>query len=173
MTLPERIDSWLLDQIFQPLANRLPPSLTAVHLGLSCQLGSLMLFGLSMLLPMLAFGASFGDMIDSVLIWGINFAFFLGMKRSAPLVRPGQANPLRPMLRAMRLISLAFLVYQAWRGIGVPSVFWMPMQLTTLSDLLFVVGMYLVACQPRPPFQRMSERCGQIIEGAWEGGRIG
>ncbi|AAW60368.1 hypothetical protein GOX01_00730 [Gluconobacter oxydans] len=176
MTLPERIahvDDWLLDRLFQPVADRLPGRLTALQLGLSCQLGALMLDGLSLVLPMLLFGASLANMIDSALIWCISLAFFLGMKRSAPLVRPGMLNPLRPLLRAMRLLSLAFLVYQLFRGMGAPGFIWLLTQMTTISQLLFTVGLYLVACQPRPPYQRMSTRSGPIIEGVWRaGGRI-
>lgn len=176
MTLSERIarvDDWLIDQLFQPLADRLPERLTALHLGLSCQLGALMLDGLSLVLPMLLFGATLGNMIDSTLIWCISLAFFLGMKRSAPLVRPGMLNPLRPLLRAMRLLSLAFLLYQFFRGMGAPGIVWLVTQLTTISQVLFTVGLYLVACQPRPPYRRMSTRGGPVIEGVWgAGGRL-
>lgn len=129
-----------------------------------------MLDGLSLVLPMLLFGASLANMIDSALIWCISLAFFLGMKRSAPLVRPGMLNPLRPLLRAMRLLSLAFLVYQLFRGMGAPGFIWLLTQMTTISQLLFTVGLYLVACQPRPPYQRMSTRSGPIIEGVWRAG---
>lgn len=177
MTLPERIaqvDDWLLDRLFQPLADRLPDRLTPLHLGLSCQLGALMLDGLSLVLPMLLFGASLGNMIDSALIWCVSLAFFLGMRRCAPMVRPGMLNPLRPLLRAMRLLSLAFLAYQLFRGLGAPDFVWLVTQLTTISQLLFTIGLYLVACQPRPPSQRVSSRSGPIIEGVWgtAGGRL-
>ncbi|GBR67129.1 hypothetical protein [Gluconobacter kanchanaburiensis] len=178
MTLSQtlvRMDDWLIDHLFQSVADRLPERLTALHLGLSCQLGALMLNGLSLLLPVLLFGATLGTMIDGILIWGVSLAFFLGMRRSAPMVRPGMLNPLRPMLRAMRLLSVGFLAYQFFRNMGAPAgAFWLIDQLNTISMILFSVGLYLVACQPHPPRQRMAGRRGTVIEGVWSaGGRIG
>lgn len=170
MTFPDRIvrfDDWLLDNLFQPIANRLPARMTALRLGLACQIGALTFDALSLLLPMVLFGFDIGDMITGILIWGINLAFYLGMKRSAPMVQPGFANPLRPMLRAMRLMALAFLVYEVFRGIGVPAVVSLIMQVTTLSQLFFTVGLYLAACQPRAPRTQVSTRRGPIIDGVW------
>lgn len=168
-----RMDGWLIDHVFQPVADRLPAALPAVELGLSFQLGSLMLSGVALLLPLVLFGVTLGGLIDSALIWLMNLAFFLGMKRSVPLIRPGFANPLRPMMLSMRMIALAFLFYQLFRGLEGAGGLWVLEQVETLSELTFVVGLYFVSCQPRPPVRRMERRGGTVIEGVWSsGGRL-
>lgn len=168
-----RCDDWLIDRVFQPIANRLPAGLSAVQLGLSFQLGSLMLNGAALLLPIVLFGVTLGGLVDTALIWFMNLAFFLGMKKTIPLIRPGMMNPLRPMMLSMRMIAIAFLIYQLFRGLDGVGIGWILSQLMTLSQLTFVMGLYFVSCQPQPPRQRMSSRSGPIIEGVWStGGRI-
>ncbi|GBR45317.1 hypothetical protein [Neokomagataea thailandica] len=171
MTLGERLtrwDGWLIDHVFQPAADRLPYEKAAIQLGMSFQLGSLMLTALALLLPIVLFGSSFSDVVDSGLIWLMNFAFFMGMKRSAPLVRSGTMNPLRPMLMAQRLIAIGFVVYQAWWCAGVYGPFFELAIIMLLSQVTFVLGLYFVACQPRPPRARFAQRGGPVIDGPWQ-----
>ncbi|GBR52881.1 hypothetical protein AA106555_1073 [Neokomagataea thailandica NBRC 106555] len=170
MTFAERLtrwDGWLIDQLFQPLADRLPFERAAIQLGMSFQLGSLMLTAMALLMPIVLLGASFGDTVDSCLILLMNFAFFMGMKRSAPLVRAGMMNPLRPMLMAQRLISIAFVLYQAWWCLGAHGIMFDVSFVMLLSQITFVLGLYFVACQPRPPRARFAQKNGQIIDGPW------
>jgi|GEM_PF-746076 len=168
----KRADGWVIDTLFQPVADRLPESIPALQLGMSCQLGSLLFYGLSLLIPILVMGATVGDVIDTILVWLMGMAFFLGLQKSRHVVRANALNPLRPLLMSMRVISIIFLVYVAYRGMSVAAPYWLPAQLTTLSQLLFVIGLYLVACQPRPPRQRVSMRQGNVIEGLWPTGKI-
>lgn len=170
MNLGERLtrwDGWLIDRLFQPVADRLPYEKAAIQLGMSFQLGSLMLTALALLLPIVLFGSSFTDTVDSGLIWLMNFAFFMGMKRSAPLVRPGMMNPLRPMLMAQRLIAIGFVVYQGWWCVGAHGLFFELAFIMLLSQITFVLGLYFVACQLRPPRARFAQKSGSIIDGPW------
>lgn len=164
-----RFDDWLIDRLFQPVANRLPSVLPVVQLGMSFQLGSLMLNGAALLLPIVLFGATMGGVVDTSLIWFMNLAFFLGMKKTIPMIRQNMLNPLRPMMLSMRMIAMAFLIYQLFRSLDGVGIGWILSQLMTLSQLTFVIGLYFVACQPQPPRQRMSSRTGPIIEGVWAG----
>nr|WP_294915267.1 hypothetical protein [uncultured Neokomagataea sp.] len=171
MTLGERLtrwDGWLIDHLFQPVADRLPHERAAIQLGMSFQLGSLMLTALALFLPIVLFGASFSAVMDSGLIWLMNFAFFMGMKRSAPLVRPGMMNPLRPMLMAQRLIAIGFVAYQAWWCVGAYGSIFELAIIMLLSQVTFVLGLYFVACQPKPPRARFAQRTGSVIDGPWQ-----
>ena len=75
MTLGERItrvDSWLLDEICQPLAGRLPERMPALEVGMSCQLGSLLFSAVSMIAVFVIGGMEDGsNMRVNVLGWGL------------------------------------------------------------------------------------------------------
>ena len=92
-----------------------------------------------------------------------------GMKKTMPMIRLNMLNLLRPLMLSLRLIAMAFLFYQLFRSLDGVGIGWILSQLTTLSQLTFVIGLYFVACQPQPPRQRMSSRTGPIIEGVWAG----
>lgn len=153
----QRIDSVLLDAVFQPIADRLPQSLSVWTLAMSCQLGSVLFQFVSILAPILLYGASLGQAMEASLALMINIVFFLGLRRFEPLVRPGTANPLRPMFWGLRLIGLFFFAYQGWSLMTVPNMFILWAELSEISQMIFVVGLYFMACQPRPPMSRKRE----------------
>lgn len=160
MSITDRInqfDAWLLDNVFQPVADRLPERLPAVELGMSFQLGAILFYAASVLLMIVLGHLSIGDAMFNVLVWCVGLAFFIGISRARPLIRPGQANPLRPMLSGMRPLSIPFLFLAAWQGVRAPSNLALSSWFMTLSDLVFVLGLYLISCQPRPPARKTSK----------------
>lgn len=75
----KRMDSWLLDDVCQPLADKLPERLTAFEVGMSCQLGSLLLSAVSIIAVFVVTGMNdFGNMIFNVLVWALCVTFLLG-----------------------------------------------------------------------------------------------
>ncbi|MCQ9155450.1 hypothetical protein [Acidomonas methanolica] len=162
-------DAWLLDTVFQPIADRLPERLPAVELGLSFQLGAILFYGASIGLMMVVGHMSFGDSVFNVLVWCVGLAFFVGISRVRSLVRPGQPNPLRPMLAGMRPLSIPFMIIAAVQGANAPPPLMMSSWFMTLSDVVFVLGLYLISCQPRPP-SRQATREKRVKLTALEGG---
>lgn len=157
MSIIDRInqaDAWLLDHIFQPISDRLPERLPAVDVGMSCQLGAILFYGASIALMIIVGHMSLGDAMFNLLVWCVGLAFFVGINRARPLVKAGQANPLRPMLAGMRPLSIPFMLMAAWQGADAPPNLVMASWFMTLSDVVFVLGLYLISCQPRPPSRR-------------------
>ncbi|QDH16617.1 hypothetical protein [Swingsia samuiensis] len=166
MTLT-KIDGWIIDYVFQPIANRLPQPMGCIHLGVSFLLGSLLLTGLAFILPLFVFGVGFSQIISDLLVWLINFSFFLAVKRMVSVVRPGLLNPLRPSMFGVRLISLGFAVYQLICGWSGEGILWTINHIILFSQVTFVVGLYFIACQPNFPKRKTSEERNTVIEGAW------
>lgn len=159
MSIVDRInqaDAWLLDHVFQPMADRLPERLPAIELGMSFQLGAILFYGVSVALMLILGQMSLGDSVFNVLIWCVGLSFFIGITRARPLVRPGQPNPLRPMLQGMRPISIPFMVLAAVQGANAPPSLALASWFMTLSDVVFVLGIYLISCQPRPPSRKVT-----------------
>jgi hypothetical protein len=157
MTFSERVmraDIWLLDKVFQPVADRLPEKLPATECGLSCLFGALMLSAASIVAVIFLAGMEFSDAVFNVLIWALGLTFYIGIYRMKALVRPGHMNPLRHMLGGMRLISVPFAAYALWQGMSAPAPFLVPFWFNTLANIVFVIGIYLVSCEIRPPPER-------------------
>ncbi|AOX20216.1 hypothetical protein [Kozakia baliensis] len=173
MSITDRInqfDGWLLDNVFQPIADRLPERTPAVEVGMSCQLGAILFYAASVVLMIIMGHLSLGDAMFNVLIWCVGLAFFIGISRARPLVKPGQPNPLRPMLAGMRPLSIPFLLLAAWQGVSAPSNLALSSWFMTLSDLVFVLGLYLISCQPRPPSRKESRSRSRATLTPIEGG---
>ncbi len=149
----QAFDDFILDRLFQPVADRLPEPMTAWSVGINFQLGSVILQAACALLPLLLNGASFSESVQTVLVLLCSVVLFAGFLRFRPLVRPETMNPLRPMMRSLRLICLGFLVYEAFSVFGAPAGQggWLWNRIALLSQLAFVTGLYFMACQPRPP----------------------
>ncbi|ANA13440.1 hypothetical protein [Acetobacter oryzifermentans] len=161
----KRMDSWLLDEVCQPLADKLPERLTAFEVGMSCQLGSLLLSAVSIIAVFIVTGMNdFGNMIFNVLVWALCVTFFIGLSRLRVLVQPGKANPLRYMLISVRIISIPFTFYVIYQAITSPVTFSSAMWFNAFSNIVFVVGLYFISCQPRPPQRRAKEEIwGRVI----------
>lgn len=149
--LLERIDAAILDRGFQPIADRLPERLPAFELGMSMQLGAIVLdvaadvaLGL---LGMLSFERAAFDALS----WTIGLLFYRYFRQQRGLVRPGHANPLRHGFFAMRLLAIAFCVVSAMQSIGLHGQLLLPQLFNSTANLVFTAGIYLMSCTPRPP----------------------
>lgn len=149
----QALDDFILDRLFQPVADRLPESVSAWSVGINFELGSVILQVACLFAPLVIYGASISESVESVLVLLCSIVLFIGFQRFRPLVRPGTLNPLRPLMFSLRLICLAFLVYETISVLvssASPSM-WLWNRLGLLSQLAFVTGLYFMACQPRPP----------------------
>jgi len=149
-----RADSWLLERIFQPVADRLGDRPTAFDVGMSLQLGAIVLDAAAVIAIFMAGDLSVDSALWNGLAWALGCAFYLSIHRMRPLVRPGHANPLRFMLQGFRPLSIPFLVYSLYQAASSERPFMLAMQFNALANLVFVVGLYLVSTEPKPPRQR-------------------
>jgi len=149
-------DLWLLDTVFQPVADRLPERMPAAELGMSLQLGSILFYVAAIVILSVAGYASLGNSVFNILNLLLLIAFYMGIMRMRQLVRPGQANPLRSLLFGMRPVNVVFLGVSLWGGIAGPGPLMLIDLFFTISNLIFVIGLYFVSCQPRPPVRRRS-----------------
>ena len=149
-----QFDAWLLDHVFQPLVDRLPERPSGFDIGLSLQLGAVVLSAASIVALIATGVVGFLNGTANVLIWLFGVAFYVGNSRMRPMVRPGHANPLRFMLAGMRPLSIPFLAYSLWIMLTAPPVLVMALRFNAIADLLYVVGLYVISCQPRPPAYR-------------------
>lgn len=153
-----RIDSWLLDEVCQPVADRLPERLPALEVGMSFQLGSLVFSAASIIAVFVLGGMTdFTNMAFNVLVWCLCVTFFIGLSRMRVLIKPGQPNPFRYMLQGVRLVSIPFTLYVLYQAYTTPAPFSTAMWFNALSNIVFVVGLYLISCQSRPPKARQRE----------------
>ena len=157
MSVADRVnqfDVWLLDRVFQPMVDRLPERPSGFDIGLSMQLGAVVLSAAS-IVALIATGLiGVLNGFSNVLIWLFGVAFYIGNSRMRPLVRPGHANPLRLMLQGMRPLSIPFLGYSVWIMLSASRELEMAFRFNALADLLYVIGLYVISCQPRPPAYR-------------------
>ncbi|WP_336760925.1 hypothetical protein [Asaia sp. VD9] len=109
-------DLWLLDTVFQPVADRLPERMPAAELGMSLQLGSILFYVAAIVILSVAGYASLGNSVFNILNLLLLIAFYMGIMRMRQLVRPGQANPLRSLLFGMRPVNVVFLGVSLWGG---------------------------------------------------------
>lgn len=163
MTLAERfaaIDSWLLDRVFQPLGDRLDGSMSAFDVGLSLQLGAVVL---ELASDAALYAAGMLDVADGLydgfsIACGMWFYVYVGRMRG--MVSPGRLNPLRPMFRVLRLLGLGFAGWSVFSSTTSDASGALSYGLTALSNLAFVAGMYMVACRKPPPGERRKAWAG-------------
>ena len=154
MRLADRLvaaDEWLLDRVFQPITDRLGERPSGFDVGMSLQLGAVVL-GVAADAVLLAIGLlSVTDGVYDGLSCACGLWFYVFMARQRSLVRPGRANPLRLTYRAMRLLALGFALWSLVSSVQSDASAALSYGLSALSNLAFVAGMYLISCQPRPP----------------------
>ena len=155
-----KADSWLLDRVFQPVADRLGEKPTAFDVGMSLQLGAIVLDAAAVVAIFMVGGLSIDSALWNGLMWALGFAFYLSINRMRPMMRPGHANPLRFMLQGFRPLSVPFMLYSTFQAVTAHRPFLMAMQFNALANLVFVIGLYLVSTQPKPPRQRQTVRSG-------------
>lgn len=146
-----KADLWVLDHVFQPVADRLPDRFTAVDAGMNLLFGSLVLSATAIGAVVFLFGMELSDLLFNGLIWAMWLSFYLGVNRMKVIIRPGFANPLRGMFLGMRPLSLVFVIYSFWQSFSVPPPFNLALWFNTLANLAFAIGVYLVSCQIHPP----------------------
>jgi hypothetical protein len=168
-----QIDSWLLERVWQPIADRLPERWPAIDIGMSCQLGAILLSGVAIAMMIIVGHMAIGDAMFNVLVWCVGLAFFVGISRVRQLVRRGQPNPLRPMLSGMRPMSIPFALLAAWQGAEAPPQLALGCWFFTLSYVVFVIGIYLISCEQRPPKQRTARNPRRAVLTPLEGGLSG
>ncbi|WP_035773547.1 hypothetical protein [Asaia astilbis] len=159
-TFVERVnqaDLWLLDKVFQPASDRLPERLPAAELGMSLQLGAIVFFFSAIAILVFSGQVSLGSSMFNILNWVLFVAFYLAVMKMRALIRPGQANPLRSFLLGMRPLNVVWLVISFWSGITGTGPLMLADLFVMISNLIFVIGLYLVSCQPRPPSRRTSK----------------
>lgn len=159
-----KADVWLLDRVFQPFADRLGEKPTAFDIGMSMQLGAIVLDAAAVVAIFMVGGLSIDSALWNGLTWALGFAFYLSINRMRPLMRPGHANPLRMMLQGFRPLSIPFMLYSLYQSISARPPFVLAMGFNGLANLVFVVGIYLVSCQPKPPRQRQTVWSGRRQE---------
>lgn len=169
----QSLDDFILDRLFQPVADRMPESLSAWSIGINFELGSVVLQVACLFAPLVMYGASISESVQSVLVLLCSVVLFIGFQRFRPLVKPNTLNPLRPLMRSLRLICLAFLIYEVISVAITPAAqsAWLWNRLGLLSQLAFEIGLYFMACQPRPPGgerraeKRLAELRGTVTDG--------
>ncbi|MCT6854935.1 MULTISPECIES: hypothetical protein [Bombella] len=161
------IDDFILDRLFQPLVDRLPEETSAWNIGISFELGSVLLQVVCLLAPLLLYGATLGESVEAILVLLCSIMLFIGFQRFQTLVRPNMMNPLRPMMYSLRVVCLGFLLYETislFVGAAKPQM-WLWDRLGLLSQLTFVVGLYFMACQMPPPGARQARKRRTVIKG--------
>ncbi|WP_130730347.1 hypothetical protein [Komagataeibacter xylinus] len=157
MSFGERVnqfDAWLLDRIFQPVADALPDRLTAMDVGMSFQVGSIVLSAASISALLVLDGMTINNLITNVLGWFFEVIFYIGIHRMRAMVRPGYQNPFRIMLAGMRPISIPFAAYALYQAVTADAVYELALWFNSLSQLVFVAGIYLISCNVPPPGHR-------------------
>lgn len=160
MSFVERVnqaDLWLLDKIFQPVSDRLPERLSAAELGMSLQLGAILFFLAAIAILIFTGATSLSGSMFNILNWVLFVCFYMAIQRMRPLVRAGQANPLRSFLLGMRPLGIVWLGVSLWNGVSGSGLIMLVDLFINITNLIFVVGLYFVSCQPRPPARRTSK----------------
>lgn len=152
------IDDWLLDRLFQPITDRLGERLTAFDLGMSLQLGAIVLDLAADLADFAAGHMGVADGLYDGLSGACGVWFYVYLSRQRVLVRPGKANPLRHLYRSLRLLALGFATWGVLSSAMPGPTSALSASLSALSGLAFVAGLYCIACQPRPPGWRRTAR---------------
>lgn len=156
----QRVDDLILDRLFQPVANHLPGNSSPMALGLSFELGSVILQAACVVAPSLLFGLPLGFIPSAIFGFLVSLVFFMVCQKLSVLVRPGYLNPLRGQLRALRLIGIAFLVYDLYRSHPPGQGYNLWWRLDELSQLTFIIGLYFMACELPPPKPRREKQSG-------------
>jgi len=153
-----KLDEFLLDRVFQPLTDRLGDKPSAFDVGISLELGAVVLE-----LAADATLFAIGQLSLSAGLWdGFSCAcgmwFYVFMVRQRPLVRAGRPNPLRLIYRSLRLLALGFALWSVFAAATSDPLGRLSYAFNALSNFAFVAGMYLISCQPRPPGWRLAQK---------------
>jgi hypothetical protein len=127
-----QFDAWLLDRVFQPVVDRLPEKPSGFDIGMSLQLGAVVLDA-ACLVAMVAIGRiGIGGIIWNGLTWVFAAFFYVAIVRMRPLAIP-------------------FAIYSVWIMLTAPGALMLAMEFNALANLVYLIGLYLISCQPKPP----------------------
>ncbi|QNT79087.1 hypothetical protein [Entomobacter blattae] len=157
-----KIDFWVLDRLFQPIADWLPERPSAIDVGMNFQLGALVFSAASLIAMVALMLGNFGGVIFNIIVWFYWVAFYVGLVRMRGLIRQGFMNPFREMLKGIRPFSFLFIILSVWQSLSVPSLLFLVAWFNALSNLVFFLGVYLVSCEVRPKKQKQKVPFGVL-----------
>ncbi|QCE33384.1 hypothetical protein FAI41_07205 [Acetobacteraceae bacterium] len=158
-----KVDDALIDRVFQPVLDLLWAGKSPWRLGLNFQLGSLVFLGFSLFIPILKGQGSLGFNLSQAVGLAAGIILFLGFSRMHIVERAGMGNPMRPALFSYRLLVLAFSFYDIFSMMREYGPLALPKDLASLSDIVFTIGLYVMACRTAPPRNRK-----QVTSYAWQ-----
>lgn len=150
-----RVDDFLIDRVFQPMADRMAERCSPLRLGATCLeqsfLIAMVLIGLDALGGRLSWGwAGVWGML--YLVGGGFLVRFIG--RTDRYLRLGRVNPLRLVHRGPRLFVLVLAPFDLLRLVALSSEPWASKAMALACLVLMVGGMFFSACQKLPPAER-------------------
>lgn len=146
-----KIDFWILDTLFQPLANRLPGEKMNLRVGTNLVLGSVIFSFAFLLLPMFLYGVGLFHSTYNLMSCVMMSCFYAYVHQSQGLVREGFVNPLRYHLFGIRIISIPFALYSVYVWMTAGTLIGRITLFYCISNILSVCGLYLVSCNVNPP----------------------
>ena len=132
-----QFDGYLLDRVFQPVVDRLPERPSGFDIGMSLQLGAVVLDAASLVAMFSTGRLGFGSATWNVLTWIFAAFFYVAIARMRPLVKPGHANPLRFMLQGLRPLAIPFAIYSLWIMATAPAGLILAMRFNALANLVY------------------------------------
>lgn len=164
-----RIDHFLIDRIFQPVANALEQFAQPHQIAETMLLGAAVMVVGAAAARVTADGLDGGSLIDAALNIGGATWLWIWYRRHGALAR-GAANPFRelPIFVLLRLLSLVMLIPDLLPAFGVafaPALARLGFGpergqaalFGGISDVLTVAGLYFAACN-RPPPRNVRQR---------------
>ncbi|CAI3929547.1 unnamed protein product [Commensalibacter communis] len=146
-----RIDLWILDTVFQPIANRLPGERMNIRLGMNLLLGSVIFSFAFLLMPLFFFNVGFFNSTYNLMSCIVVICFYMFVYRNQEVVREGFINPLRYHLFGIRIISIPFTLYGIYIWLSSGGMAGRFTMLYCISNILSVCGLYLISCNINPP----------------------
>ncbi|MDI2089825.1 hypothetical protein [Commensalibacter oyaizuii] len=146
-----QIDFWILDHIFQPIADRLPGDRPNVGLGLNLLLGAVIFSIVFLVLPLILFDTGFFFSTYNFLSCILTVCFYMFVHRSQAMISDKFMNPLRYHLFGARILGLPFAFYGIYIWLNSWGYFSKITLFYCISNILSICGLYFVSCNVNPP----------------------
>ena len=159
-----KADVWLLDRVFQPFADRLGEKPTAFDIGMSMQLCAIVLDAAAVVAIFMVGGSEHRQRALERPDLGARVRVLPVDQPHASADAPG---PRQPAAHDATGVQAAFDPVHAVQPVPVdlgPAALRAGDGFNGLANLVFVVGIYLVSCQPKPPRQRQTVWSGRRQE---------
>ncbi|CAK7192918.1 hypothetical protein COMNV_01128 [Commensalibacter sp. Nvir] len=152
-----KLDFWLIDNVFQPIADRLPGERTSINLGLNLILGSVVFSLAFLILPLILYNSGLFASTYNILSCILAFCFYGYVYQTQSLIKERYVNPLRYHLFGIRIISLPFAFYGLYvHFIGTYFVNKISL-FYSISNVLSLCGLYMISCNLNPPLQKQKQ----------------